>query len=232
MGISSINRTSTGHCSVSSASSRISSSLNPPIRTVLILIFSNPACSAASIPFNASCSFPPLVIDVYFFGFSVSRLMLSRFTPASRKSDANAGSSMPFVVRHTSPIPCTAAMRRQMERMFFLTSGSPPVTRTFRIPSEAAASTARIISSSVSISSCRSLQTPSAGIQYRQRRLHRSVTDRRKYVISLLYRSRIFHLTFTRTNCFNIFRTCSSGNDKPCRAGRDPRLPDGSDLLL
>lgn len=67
-----------------------------------------------------------------------------------------------------------------METMFFFTSGSPPVTRSFFIPSAAAARTACAISSSVSMSSCAFLHMPSAGMQYRQRRLHSSVTDMRR----------------------------------------------------
>ncbi len=88
-----------------------------------------------------------------------------RRTPASRSGRASAGSSVPLVVMHTSSIPSTAAARRQIETMFFLTSGSPPVMRSLRMPSEAAARTARIISSSVSISSCAFLHTPSSGMQ-------------------------------------------------------------------
>ena len=91
--------------------------------------------------------------------------MFSRRTPASFRGFARGGSRVPLVVRQTSSIPSTAAARRQMDRIFFLTKGSPPVIRSLLIPREAAASTALIISSSVSMSSWRFLHTPSAGMQ-------------------------------------------------------------------
>ena len=91
-----------------------------------------------------------------------------------------AASRWALVVRHSSSTPGTAAIPRHRERMFFLMRGSPPVTRTFRIPSSAAASTARRVSSWVSISSCRFLQIPSSGMQYRHRRSQRSVTESRR----------------------------------------------------
>ena len=90
--------------------------------------------------------------------------------------------NMPLMIQEmkTSSIPGTAAALRQMERMFRLTSGSPPVMRSFRMPSEAAVSTARIISSSVSMSVWDFLQMPSSGMQYRHRRLQSSVTESRR----------------------------------------------------
>ena len=71
-------------------------------------------------------------------------------------------------------------MPRQIERILRLTSGSPPVTRTLVTPSCAAMRTARSSSSSVSISAWLRLQTPSAGMQYWQRRLQSSVTETRR----------------------------------------------------
>ena len=106
--------------------------------------------------------------------------MFTRRIPASRSACAIAGSRVALVVRSVSAMPSTAATRRQMERMLGFTSGSPPVIRTFVIPSPAAARTAVTISSSVSSRSWASLQTPSSGMQYRHRRLQRSVTDSRR----------------------------------------------------
>ena len=100
-----------------------------------------------------------------FSASSVSRLMFSLRTPASLRGRASFGSSTPLVVMQTSRIPGTAAVRSQMETMFFFTSGSPPVMRSLLIPSSAAVSTARTISSSVSISLCSFLHTPSSGMQ-------------------------------------------------------------------
>ena len=91
--------------------------------------------------------------------------MFSRLTPASRRGTASSGSRMALVVRQTSRIPGMAAALRQMERMFFFTRGSPPVMRSLVIPREAAASAARIISSSVSISAWSFFRTPSSGMQ-------------------------------------------------------------------
>src|SRR5665811_2571028 len=60
------------------------------------------------------------------------------------------------------------------------TSGSPPVTRTFSTPIEASTPTRRTISSKLRISSRSSQGSPSAGMQYWQRKLQRSVTETRR----------------------------------------------------
>ena len=80
----------------------------------------------------------------------------------------------------TSRIPGRAATPRQMSRIPRRTRGSPPVRRTFRTPQATAARAISKSSSTEQMSSCRFFSTPSAGIQYRQRRSHRSVTDRRR----------------------------------------------------
>ena len=181
MGISSIKRRSTGYCFVNSASAGISSSLKPPISTAFSLIFSKPASSAASRPFQAISSEPQREIAAYFLLSSVSRLMFTRRTPASFKGRASSGRSVPLVVMQSSWIPSRAAASAQSSTMSRRTRGSPPVIRSLRMPSPAAASIAR--SSSSRLSSSGQFATPSAGMQYRQRRLQRSVTDTRRYVI-------------------------------------------------
>ena len=64
------------------------------------------------------------------------------------------------------------------------TSGSPPVSRTSWTPIAANRATSRAISSKVRISSRSSHGRPSAGMQYWQRKLQRSVTDTRRSPIS------------------------------------------------
>ena len=64
------------------------------------------------------------------------------------------------------------------------TSGSPPVSRTSVIPSRTNSDTSRSISSKVRIASRSSHGSPSAGMQYWQRKLQRSVTETRRSWIS------------------------------------------------
>src|SRR6476469_4333622 len=65
------------------------------------------------------------------------------------------------------------------------TSGSPPVRRTSPTPIEANSPTSRSISSKVRISERSSQGSPSAGMQYWQRKLQRSVTETRRSPIRL-----------------------------------------------
>ena len=60
------------------------------------------------------------------------------------------------------------------------TSGSPPVRRTSWTPIAASSATIRAISSKLRISARSSHGSPSAGMQYWQRKLQRSVTDTRR----------------------------------------------------
>ena len=60
------------------------------------------------------------------------------------------------------------------------TSGSPPVRRTSSIPIAASRRTRRSISSKLRISERSSHGRPSAGMQYWQRKLQRSVTETRR----------------------------------------------------
>ena len=59
------------------------------------------------------------------------------------------------------------------------TSGSPPVRRTSSTPIATSSRTTRSISSKLSTSERSSHGRPSAGMQYWQRKLQRSVTDTR-----------------------------------------------------
>ena len=72
--------------------------------------------------------------------------------------------------------PASIATSRGRSRR---TSGSPPVSRTSPTPMEASSATSRAISSKRRISSRSSQGSPSAGMQYWQRKLQRSVTEMR-----------------------------------------------------
>ncbi len=60
------------------------------------------------------------------------------------------------------------------------TRGSPPVMRTLPMPQVTATRAKATISSKRRMSSCPRAHTPSAGMQYVQRRLQRSVIERRR----------------------------------------------------
>src|SRR5437870_8736505 len=70
------------------------------------------------------------------------------------------------------------------------TSGSPPVSRTSVTPIRTITETRRSISSKRSTSARSSHGSPSAGMQYWQRKLQRSVTETRRSVISRPWPSR------------------------------------------
>ena len=81
-------------------------------------------------------------------------------------------------------------VRRTMSTRPRRTSGSPPVKRTSRTPRRSTPIVIRrTTSSSVSVSSCGSQSRPSAGMQYEQRRLHRSVSETRRSVATRPYAS-------------------------------------------
>ena len=86
----------------------------------------------------------------------------------------------PFVVIARSQIAALAAIRRNRSGSSRRRSGSPPVMRTLRTPTNANTSTKRLSSSNVRMSPRGSQVYSSSGMQYRHRRLHRSVTDRRR----------------------------------------------------
>jgi hypothetical protein len=84
-----------------------------------------------------------------------------------------------LVVIDTSRIPGIAATARTRATTPFLAKGSPPVIRTFDMPSPEAIRTTRANSSMLSISSWVLGLTPSAGMQYTHLKLHLSVTETR-----------------------------------------------------
>ena len=97
--------------------------------------------------------------------FAGARLMLTPVSPACTRSSAMSASRTPFVVSATDSMPGTERISRTSSTTFRRMSGSPPVSRTLRTPSEASARTMRTISSKRRMSSCRSFSTPSSGMQ-------------------------------------------------------------------
>ena len=182
MGISSINRTSTG---LSAASAAIPSISSPFISTQgTQLIFTLSCCSSAASIARSTLSTPAArsarsqpVMQRKRSGSSVSRLMFTAVSPALRYTSACGANSVPFVVMAISRIPGNPWICSTSHGRFFRTMGSPPVRRTFRIPSCSMIPTNRKISSSVSISSWANGVIPCGGMQYLHRRLHLSVTD-------------------------------------------------------
>ena len=139
MGISSMNRISQGCSRLRFTKSSISSSLNPPMRTVSNFRFRNPAASAALMPASTSWRVPSRVMAANRSGRSVSRLMFSRSTPASRRGLASWGRREPLVVRHSSANPGMARSIRHRSGNPRRTRGSPPVRRIFFTPHRTAA---------------------------------------------------------------------------------------------
>lgn len=102
--------------------------------TQLTLTGSKPQASAASMPAMVCSSQPRRVISSNSTGSSVSSEMLTRLSPASLSCDASLGSRAPLVVSEMSSICGIARMSRMSGMIRRLTSGSPPVRRTRRMP--------------------------------------------------------------------------------------------------
>ena len=89
-----------------------------------------------------------------------------------------------MVVRVTSVIPSMAVTCEMSSGRSVRSSGSPPVMRALDTPNSENSRVSRVISSNVSISprGRNSYASPkiSAGMQYGQRKLHRSVTEMRR----------------------------------------------------
>ena len=87
------------------------------------------------------------------------------------------------MVSERSSIPGTAASIDTSFGKSRRTSGSPPVRRSSLTPISASTRTRRSISSKLRMSLRSSHGNPSAGMQYWQRKLQRSVTDTRRSVM-------------------------------------------------
>jgi hypothetical protein len=108
---------------------------------------------------------------------SESMETLKRLMPASTSAAASRSSRKPFVVTARSSSSGTAARAAARRGNSRRTSGSPPVRRTERMPICASRRTTRSISSNDRTAARSSHGSPSAGMQYWQRKLQRSVTD-------------------------------------------------------
>src|SRR6058998_3794661 len=178
----SMNRTSASWARANSIRSVSSSSLNPRITTALSLSLAKPACRAAARPPSTSACRALLANASMRSGRNVSRLTVTRCRPAVRNSAACFPSSKPLVVMARSRIRGLRAIIATSVERSWRSSGSPPVSRTLCTPRLANTPVSRSISSKVRIEVRGSHAYSSSGMQYRQRRLQRSVTDSRRLV--------------------------------------------------
>ncbi len=98
-------------------------------------------------------------------GSTLSTWRFTRVSPAALSGPASVVSRMPFVVIETSWIPGTAAIRPTMSTTSRRSVGSPPVRRTLRKPTLAAARTTVSISAAESSASSGSNASPCVGMQ-------------------------------------------------------------------
>ena len=134
-GIYSIYRMMRGRWRVSWAKGSISSSFNPWMATILILMGKSPTLDASSIPAHTLSKSSFRVIWQNLSFLRESRLILILFKPAFFRSWANSFKRIPLVVRLKSCISSIRERREMKSTIPFLTSGSPPVRRILEIPS-------------------------------------------------------------------------------------------------
>lgn len=101
-------------------------------------------------------------------------------SPAAFSSFAMAAKRIPLVVMCTDSMPDVSEATRTRSTMPLRRSGSPPVKRIFVMPRSAARPMTRSISAFVRSLSLGAKSMPASGMQYTQRRLHRSVTAIRR----------------------------------------------------
>jgi hypothetical protein len=182
-GICSMKRSSYPWSRQNLSSGAASSSFRSRISTALTLTGVRPASAAAASPSSTSGSRSRRASLRNVSGRTVSSDTLIRSSPASCSAPALRLSPMAFVVREISGRGRSAAVRATMPTRPRRSSGSPPVNLTSRMPSRSTATPiSRITSSSVSSSGEGSQSSPSGGMQYAHRRLHRSVSDTRRSV--------------------------------------------------
>src|SRR5690606_30271811 len=166
------------------ASASMPASFTPFCTTQLSLSGAKPAAVAASIPASTSASSPrPPDSARNSAGSSVSRLTVTRRSPASRSARACAASSEPLVVRARSSMPSMRASRATSSGSRLRSSGSPPVSRSLRTPRLVKPRTRVSISSNDSRDAASmpwSSAIRSAGMQYGQRKLQASTSDSRR----------------------------------------------------
>ena len=129
---------------------------------------------------------------------SVSSDTFTRVSPARLSAPSRRCVAMPFVVIATSSRP-SARRSLSAETMSSRSArivGSPPVRRIFVTPARTNRRASRTISSDVRSADLGASSTPSSGMQYRHRRLHRSVSDILRYVCARPWVSRSIGATF------------------------------------
>ncbi|MCY1444303.1 hypothetical protein D9M71_607640 [compost metagenome] len=163
-GISSMKDMSSWRSMAKRTRSLISASLRPLSTTQLSLIWRKPASRAASIPAITFARSPVRVSSRKRCGSRLSRLTLSRDSPASNSGPARRVSCEPLLVMHSSRRPGRAAMRRHSSTMPLRTSGSPPVRRILRVPRATKRSASRYSSSRLRMR-CRGRNCMSSAMQ-------------------------------------------------------------------
>ena len=157
-----------------------SPSFTPRSKTALIFTGNNPASFAASIPSKTSGRRSLYVIFLNTSRSNVSKLILIRRKPASNNGFASLASASPLVVMDKIGGFFIADIRETISTMSGRRSGSPPVRRISSMPCETPTSMMEINSSVVRSSSDGNHAAKSCGMQYEQRRLHRSVNETRR----------------------------------------------------
>src|SRR3954451_24089695 len=169
-----------------SAKRSASSSVKPRIATALTLIGWTSGCAArASRPRSTCGRASRRVISKNLSRCSESIETLTRSTPASTSAAASRSSRYPLVVTERSFSPSSADSIDTSRGKSRRTSGSPPVRRRSPTPIDTNSRTRRWTSSKVRIAERSSHGSPSAGMQYWQRKLQRSVTETRRSPIRL-----------------------------------------------
>ena len=112
-----------------------------------------------------------------FAGTKVSSERFNLVNPLALRPSNLRSSATPFVVTLTSRTPGAADTRRTISSRSLRTVGYPPVSRTLSTPALAKIYTNRSTSRAVNSRPSGVKSTPSAGMQYAHRKLHRSVSE-------------------------------------------------------
>ena len=139
-GINSIKRTATSSSRANWANASTSPSLKPRSSTQFTFSGVSPASRAARTPATTCAKLPGTrVIRSKVAASTASMLTVTRFSPALRSGSAIFSSRCPLVVSaRSSDSPCGVRMRASSCSISISparSSGSPPVRRTFSMPS-------------------------------------------------------------------------------------------------
>ena len=144
--INSIKRTVTLWCFTHAKKSFNWFLLNCLASTAFIFISFMPSSTARSIPFKIRVSLSCPVMSLNILGFKLSILTLSASSPASANSSIFFNKLNPLVVMATFSMPGVFLQSFIISVTSFRKHGSPPVMRTFLVPSSANAFTSVLIS--------------------------------------------------------------------------------------